>query len=165
MSAPLFSVLPAEWNAHCDPLRTVRRAVFVDEQGVPEALEWDELDGLCRHVLAVDARGEGIGAGRLTPDGRIGRMAVLKAWRGKGVGSAILVALLQAAEREGRTTVTLHAQTHAIGFYARHGFAAEGPEFLEADIPHRMMSLILPGRPSGRQMPAGPRSHAGRSDK
>jgi predicted GNAT family N-acyltransferase len=73
-------------------------------------------------------------------------MAVLADWRGRGVGSAILMALLVEARNRGHATAQLHAQTHAIGFYARHGFFAFGPEFPEAGIPHRMMRLTLASR-------------------
>ena len=143
-----FIVRPANGAADREQLRAIRRAVFIEEQGVPEELEWDELDGHCRHILALAAEGVGIGTGRLLPDGHIGRMAVLPEWRGNGVGSAILQALLQQARTEGYATVRLHAQMHALPFYARHGFTATGPEFLEANIAHRFMHLELEGLPS-----------------
>ena len=143
MGNPSFTVIPADWNAHREALRAIRRVVFIEEQGVPEALEWDELDEHCRHVLALAADGRAIGTGRLTPDGRIGRMAVLGEWRDRGVGSAILQHLLLQARKAGHATAQLHAQTHALSFYARHGFTATGPEFLEANIPHRVMRINL----------------------
>jgi predicted GNAT family N-acyltransferase len=70
-------------------------------------------------------------------------MAVVRQWRGKGVGSAILQALLKEARAAGCTAVSLHAQVHALQFYGRHGFAAHGPEFLEAGISHRAMTIQL----------------------
>lgn len=143
MAEPSFVVRPVNWQAHRDKLNAVRRAVFVKEQGVPEALEWDGLDERSYHVLALSAEGRPIGTGRLLPDGRIGRMAVLKRWRGRGVGSAILKLLLDLARKEGHTTVRLHAQTHALGFYAKYGFQAVGEEFMEAGIPHRAMVIRL----------------------
>ncbi|MDP1716437.1 MAG: GNAT family N-acetyltransferase, partial [Burkholderiales bacterium] len=91
----------------------MRSTVFIDEQNVPEALEWDDQDEKSRHVLALSVHGEPIGTGRLLPDGRIGRMAVLREWRGKGVGSAILQALLELARQDGLRTIRLNAQTHA----------------------------------------------------
>jgi predicted GNAT family N-acyltransferase len=154
MSAAPFAILPADWNAHRDALRAIRRIVFIEEQGVPEALEWDELDEHCRHVLALAADGRAIGTGRLTPDGRIGRMAVLREWRDRGVGSAILQYLLLQARKAGHATAQLHAQTHALPFYARHGFTATGPEFLEANIPHRVMCINLAMRSDGPQAPS-----------
>lgn len=120
-------------------LRTVREAVFVREQGVPLALEWDGRDAEAAHVLAEDAEGRPIGTGRLLPDGHIGRIAVLPAWRGRGVGRAIMAALLELARRRGLARVHLAAQTGAVSFYEGLGFAAHGPEFLDAGIPHREM--------------------------
>lgn len=146
---PAMTVRLVDWHAHRAELRAIRAAVFIEEQGVPEELEWDEIDGRCRHVLAFSPDGKPVGTGRLLPDGHIGRMAVLKAWRGRGVGGAILEALLSLARKERFDTVRLHAQTHAVGFYAKHGFAVVGEEFMEAGIPHRMMTLRL--KPSAPQ--------------
>jgi predicted GNAT family N-acyltransferase len=141
MPAPTFVIARVKWHAGRDALHAVRRAVFIDEQGVPEALEWDTADEACHHVLATSAQGAPIGTGRLLPDGHIGRMAVVREWRGRGVGSAILRALLDIAAHEGFDTVRLHAQTHALRFYARFGFVAVGAEFEEAGIAHRVMVL------------------------
>ena len=141
MAPASFIVRPADWRTDGERLRAIRRAVFVVEQGVPEELEWDGLDERCRHALALGPREVAIGTGRLTPDARIGRMAVAREWRGRGVGSAILTALLLEAQNAGCTVVSLHAQVHALPFYEKHGFSAQGPEFLEADIPHRVMTI------------------------
>jgi predicted GNAT family N-acyltransferase len=138
-----FRVVRADWQRDRERLRQIRTAVFVDEQRVPPELEWDGLDESCLHVLAEDSRGTAIGTGRLLPDGRIGRMAVLPAWRRGGVGGAILSELLRCALQEGLTEVVLNAQTHALGFYAHHGFAAEGELFLDAGIEHRRMRRKL----------------------
>jgi predicted GNAT family N-acyltransferase len=142
MSAP-FSVRRADWDRDRDRLRQIRTAVFVDEQRVPPELEWDGLDQSCLHVLAEGSRGTPIGTGRLLLDGHIGRMAVLPAWRRAGVGGAMLSELLRYALAQGLTEVVLDAQTHAIGFYARHGFVAEGEAFLDAGIEHRRMRRTL----------------------
>jgi predicted GNAT family N-acyltransferase len=151
MNQPLFTVRPVNWKAQSDQLHAIRRAVFIDEQNVPEELEWDDVDASCYHVIAFAGDGGAIGTGRLSLDGRIGRMAVLKEWRGKGVGSAILKYLLMLAQKEGHPRVRLHAQTHAVPFYARHGFAANGAEFVEAGIPHRAMSIELEALPTRRR--------------
>lgn len=143
MGKSLYIVRLADWRVDCAALQAVRRAVFIEEQQVPEALEWDELDGDCRHVLAVSGAGVPIGTGRLLPDARIGRMAVLWDWRRRGVGSAILGMLLELARAHGHKEIVLHAQTHALGFYARHGFEIRGSEFMEAGIPHHSMALGL----------------------
>lgn len=140
-----FSVVAvADYAAAKPALRAVREAVFVREQNVPEALELDaERDPLCEHVLALDAAGVPIGTGRLTPDRRIGRMAVLAPWRGRGVGDALLAALLQRAAELGWREVALHSQANAVGFYARHGFLPLGERFLEAGIEHLGMRRLL----------------------
>ncbi len=121
----------------------VRQQVFVVEQGVPAQLERDAMDPACRHVLAHDADGRPIGTGRLLPDGRIGRMAVLAGWRGKGVGEAMLEQLVNAASAAGLGEVQLHAQLPARDFYARLGFLPEGSVFEEAGIAHQHMRRTL----------------------
>jgi predicted GNAT family N-acyltransferase len=144
MRNPLdVSVTRALWSRDAAALRAVRTAVFVVEQRVPPALEWDGRDGDCVHVLARTGDGTAVGCGRLLPEGRIGRMAVLAAMRGRGVGSALMRALLTAAREHGHTAVELGAQTHALGFYARFGFIAEGAEYDDAGMPHRTMRLAL----------------------
>jgi predicted GNAT family N-acyltransferase len=136
-----FRVRRAQWQRDQPALRKVREAVFVVEQQVPLELEWDELDAVSQHVLAETAAGEPIGTGRLLPDGHVGRMAVLSEWRGRQVGSRLLQHLIEAAREAGMPEIVLHAQSHAVGFYARHGFAPEGGPFLEAGIPHQLMRL------------------------
>jgi len=134
----IFTIRRATWHGDLHRLRAVREAVFIREQNVPRELEWDEIDSQCDHVLA-EAQGEPVGTGRLLPDGHIGRMAVLPAWRNRGVGGAILNELAAMAGERGIQRLTLHAQTHARAFYERHGFRAEGEEFTEAGIPHVRM--------------------------
>ena len=94
-----FRVEAIDYASGVDDLRAVREPVFVQEQQVPLALEWDELDPLCVHVIARDDSGRPIGTGRLTPERKVGRMAVLPDWRGHGVGDALLLALIGEAER------------------------------------------------------------------
>ena len=93
MVHPPFVVRPVNWHASRDKLRAIRHAVFVEEQRVPEALEWDDADERAYHVLATSSEGEAIGTGRLKLDGQIGRMAVQREWRRRGVGTAILKVL------------------------------------------------------------------------
>lgn len=140
---PRYRVQWVDWRTESEMPRRVRRAVFIDEQHVPEALEWDEWDERSVHLLACTTAGEPVGTGRLLPDGSIGRMAVLSGWRRQGVGSALLTALVALARARGDAVVRLSAQTHAIPFYVRFGFEPEGSEYLDAEIPHRVMSLRL----------------------
>ncbi|HYJ18120.1 MAG TPA: GNAT family N-acetyltransferase [Burkholderiales bacterium] len=137
-----FRIRLADWETDKTALRAVREQVFVREQSVPLELEWDEFDGVSRHLLA-EAEAQAIGTGRLLPDGHIGRMAVLASWRDKGVGSALLQALLDLAREAGHERAILSAQVRAMPFYRRFGFAPEGEEFLEAGIPHITMTRRL----------------------
>jgi predicted GNAT family N-acyltransferase len=120
----------------------IRLEVFVAEQRVPREIEMDANDAVSVHALAYDD-GKALGTGRLLPDGHIGRMAVLKAYRGRGVGGAILLRLIDEARRKGLREVVLSAQTHALEFYGKHGFAPRGPVYIEAGIPHQEMRLRL----------------------
>lgn len=140
-----FTVRTADWEddrdrADCEAVRT---AVFVVEQSIPEHEEWDEHDDSSLHVVAHDAAGTPIGTGRLLRDGIIGRIAVVKDWRGKQVGDAIMRHLIGVARELGIKESVLHAQTYAIPFYERFGYTVEGHEFIEAGIPHRRMRLVL----------------------
>lgn len=131
------------WPEAREDASRLRFAVFVEEQGVPPEIELDENDAVCLHALVRAPDGSVVATGRLLPDGHIGRMAVAKAARGKGVGGAMLEALVAAAKARGDREVVLSAQTHAIGFYRRHGFVEEGEEYLDAGIPHRHMRRAL----------------------
>ncbi|HEX4934513.1 MAG TPA: GNAT family N-acetyltransferase [Gemmatimonadaceae bacterium] len=140
---PDFRVRLVDWRDASAVLSRIRTTVFVGEQKVPPEIEIDGRDPACVHALAENAAGEAIGTGRLMPDGRIGRMAVLAAWRNRGVGAAMLAALVAEARRRGFREVYLHAQVRARDFYLRHGFAVEGEEYLEAGIPHVGMRAKL----------------------
>ena len=137
---PRIDVLPwDEARAHAAPIRFT---VFVEEQGVPREIELDEMDERCAHALCLgDAKP--VGTARLLPDGHIGRMAVLKEWRGRGIGGRLLNALMDEARRRGHREVALSAQVHAVAFYRAHGFVEEGAEYLEAGIRHQAMRRAL----------------------
>lgn len=126
-----------------DACLAIRRAVFIEEQAVPEALEIDGLDGRAIHLLAR-AGGRPVGTARLMiagQTGKIGRVAVLPEARGTGLGAALIrAALAEFARRGDVTEARLGAQTHALGFYERLGFTAFGPVYDDAGIPHRDMS-------------------------
>ena len=134
-----WRVASVEWAAAEPAIRAIRETVFIREQAVPEEMEWDGLDPLCLHVLAWNGFEEAIGTARMQVQGIIGRMAVLESWRGRGVGRALLRTLLDLAIKRGLSRVTLSAQTHALGFYERAGFLAEGEPFTDAGILHRKM--------------------------
>lgn len=125
--------------------RAVREKVFIVEQNIPPHEEWDAADEQALHAVVLNGAGLPLATGRLITDGqpegqaRIGRMAVLRAMRGSGVGGQVLQALAEAARERGVHSIVLHAQTSARRFYERQGFTAEGEAFDEVDIPHIAM--------------------------
>jgi predicted GNAT family N-acyltransferase len=138
-----FRVIRAVTVQDMAQVRAIRQQVFIDEQHIPAELEWDGHDDACMHVLAFASAGTAVGTGRLAPDGRIGRMAVLASWRGRGAGRALLTALLSAAREAGCERVNLHAQESARPFYRRAGFRTLGEPYLEAGIRHVSMEMRL----------------------
>ena len=127
------------WDSNNDSLVRIRRQVFIEEQNVPEDMEWDEHDSSSTHFLAT-LDNKVIATARLKTDGQIGRMAVLAEYRNKGIGSKLLKFVLLTAKQQKQKKVYLHAQVSAIPFYKKHGFTACGDIFYEANIPHREMS-------------------------
>lgn len=146
MKAKLF-----RWgDPETEHAKRIRFEVFCDEQKVPVEMELDDIDHTATHVLVTNAAGEPVATGRLFPDlvdpteGRIGRMAVLREARGTGCGAHMLSTLLAEGRRAGFRGFVLDSQVHAMPFYERQGFIAEGPEHMDAGIPHRVMR-----RPAG----------------
>ena len=127
----------------------MRTAVFIEEQAIAEADEWDSDDHAAIHAVVTNLAGLPLATGRLITQGmpdheaKIGRMAVLRSCRGLGLGRQVLQALLAEARAQGLSKVTLHAQTSAQAFYQRAGFTPEGPVFDEVGIPHIVMQLTL----------------------
>ncbi len=138
-----FQITHVDWLVAQNTLSNLRRQVFIIEQGVSQEEEWDGQDATAQHWLATDATGKAIGTARLLPSGQIGRMAVLSDYRGTGTGAALLQAAVNHARDTGFSTVFLNAQSHALGFYQRAGFTADGAEFMEAGIPHYHMTQLL----------------------
>ncbi len=136
-----FTLTWVSWQQAEQELRTIREQVFIHEQHVPEALEWDGLDENCQHILVRERSGQAIATARLQTDGHIGRMAVLSHWRQCGIGSAMLAELLHYCAQH-KLKAHLDAQTHALDFYRKSGFTAIDVEFLDAGIPHRKMIIV-----------------------
>jgi predicted GNAT family N-acyltransferase len=162
-------VVPVDWPTHEEALKGIREAVFIKEQHVPRDVEFDGEDDVARHFLAINEAGQRIGCGRLLPSGQIGRMAVLKQYRGQGIGGQILEATIAAAIELGLRRVFLHAQQVAVAFYRKAGFLPEGGTFMEGGIVHQGMALVLPipfeaeedlPKPEIRPQPAPPEAEA-----
>jgi predicted GNAT family N-acyltransferase len=134
-----------DWLPYREQIISVRTRVFVEEQGITLDDEMDGLDSQCRFVIALSEENLPVGTARLLPGGQIGRMAVLRPWRGRGVGRALLREIMEVAREAGLTSVFLHAQVQALPFYEKSGFTAEGPLFQEAGIPHRLMRYNFTG--------------------
>jgi predicted GNAT family N-acyltransferase len=142
MRRPTISVNILPWEQAQYQAYPIRLAVFVKEQGVPEELELDEEDPLAWHAIAK-LDGQAIGTARLQKDGKIGRMAVIQAYRRQGVASAMMNVLLKFGRQHGINQFNLHAQIEALPFYERFGFVVNGPVFNEAGIAHQIMRKVI----------------------
>ncbi len=136
-----IAVSIVSWSDKQAELTSVRRAVFIEEQNVPESIELDARDPHCHHVLACDKAGCPIGTARIDTNGKIGRMAVLREYRGVGVGREMLRVIMDCGRANGITDFYLWAQISAVGFYKKMGFKPSGDEFEEAGITHINMRL------------------------
>ena len=160
---PVTQLACGPWAQQADAARTVRLAVFVGEQGIPEAEEWDADDADAVHAVVCNLAGLPLATGRLILSGdpaqseasgasdgdaagawaRIGRMAVLRSARGIGLGRQVLHALIGEARQRGVQHLSLHAQVAAMPLYAQAGFVPQGAVFDEVGIPHQRMTLAL----------------------
>lgn len=153
---PVNRLQCGSWDALGNAARAVRLAVFVGEQGIPEHEEWDADDAAAVHAVVSNLGGLPLATGRLILSGgesgppgttghtaRIGRMAVLRSARGRGLGAAVLQALVAEARARGVKRIGIHAQVTAMALYAKAGFLPEGEVFDEVGIPHQRMALAL----------------------
>ncbi len=138
-----FYIKQVTWASYEPELRQVREQVFIVEQQVPTWMEWDEHDQSATHLLAYDATHQAIACARLLDTGRIGRMGVFKAWRRKGVGQALLDKAITIFEEKGFKQISLSSQTHAISFYEKSGFKVTSEAYIDANIWHVDMQLLL----------------------
>ncbi len=144
--ADSHTVREARDAADLDAALALRFAVFCEEQGVSREEELDGRDDEATHFVALDREGAVVGTCRLILEkgtAKLGRLAVARRARRRGVGGALVQAVEDAARRSGAARIVLGAQLEAIALYRRHGFAAYGEEFLDAGIPHRMMEKQL----------------------
>ena len=142
MATTNIKIRIADWEKDQQDLAAIRRQVFIEEQSVPEVLEWDEADKTSTHFLAT-VDNKAVATVRLTVNGQIGRMAVLPEYRNQGIGSRLLGFVIQTAASQGIKQLYLHAQVAAIPFYAKHGFQVNGDVFYEAYIAHREMQMKI----------------------
>jgi predicted GNAT family N-acyltransferase len=143
MSNRSYTIRQAHWPQERAMLSLIRESVFIEEQGVPPEMEWDDEDMVAYHLLAIDQHQQPIATARLLGTGQIGRMAVLPEWRNRGIGTALLQEVIQQANRNGMQQLFLHAQIQAEPFYKRSGFTPTGEIFYEANIAHRKMFLSI----------------------
>jgi predicted GNAT family N-acyltransferase len=123
-------------------IRAIRHNVFTNEQHIDEEMDFDGQDPGAVHVL-VACEGEYVGTGRMLRDGHIGRLAVLKEYRGRGLGASVVLALVKEAEQIGLKRTYLGAQKHAVGFYERLGFSICGEPYTEVNIEHIQMERCM----------------------
>ncbi len=144
MTTTDLQIHACSWSDGASELRAIRQQVFIDEQGVAEHEEWDQEDQRCTHFLVHSPlQTQAVACARLLADGHIGRVAVCADWRGKGIGLQLMRYILDYAAENGQLELLLDAQSHAVDFYTRLGFVAEGDLFMDAGIPHRRMRLHL----------------------
>lgn len=136
-----ISIITVNWATHQQQLVDIRTQVFMIEQNVSADLEWDGLDAEAMHLLAFNPKGIAIGCARLLSGGSVGRMAVLKGWRGKGVGRLLLNEAIKIHRQHGVSEIKLSAQIHAITFYESAGFEVCSLPYLDANIMHVDMRL------------------------
>ncbi len=137
-----IKITHVQWHDAEKLLREVRTVVFIDEQQIPINLEWDDLDATAQHLLVTSDANEPIACARLPQNGSIGRMAVLKEWRGLGVGAALLKKAIEMHQQQGVKMITLSAQVHVIPFYEKAGFEVISQPYLDANIQHLDMRFM-----------------------
>jgi predicted GNAT family N-acyltransferase len=143
------TIIPAHWQTHQQPLREIRELVFIQEQQVPIADEWDDRDETATHFLATTVTGKAIACARLLVEGHanqnlyhIGRVAVLAEYRQQTIGRELMAAVIAYCKQEHPDyKIYLHAQTTRQRFYEHLGFTACGEVFIDAGIPHIEMWL------------------------
>ncbi|MGQ0442659.1 MAG: GNAT family N-acetyltransferase [Methylophilaceae bacterium] len=138
-----FYIEEVSWATHEPALRLIREQVFIVEQHVPTWVEWDALDAPSIHLLALDEQQQPIACARILETGRVGRMGVLKAWRGLGLGQALLTKAIEICKARKLSKVILSSQTHAIPFYEKAGFVVTSEAYIDVNIWHVDMQLVF----------------------
>ena len=137
-----YNIVSGTWQDLKQHAEVIRRAVFIDEQNIAEADEWDNQDAISLHFIVYE-QNRAIATARLLQNNSIGRVAVLNSHRGLGIGKLLMLEIIQIAKNQGRKQVQLSAQDHAVKFYNSLGFQQKGEFYLDCGIPHIDMDLPL----------------------
>lgn len=135
-----IEIKTVDFNVHFSEIKAIRTTVFIIEQKVPVELEWDEFDNDSTHILAY-YNNKPVATARLLADGHIGRMAVLKVFRNRHIGTKMLEYLLEIAQKNSNNKVQISAQEHAVEFYKKQGFNIISDVYMDAGIPHYDMEF------------------------
>ena len=138
----MFRVQSGHWDKLEQDAKFIRKQVFIIEQNIPEEEEWDDQDMISDHFVVYD-QDQPIATARLLQNNSVGRVAVLKAYRGQGIGSMIMLEIIRQAHQQDRTFLQLSSQVHAISFYEKLGFSIQGDAYDECGIPHIKMQLVI----------------------
>ncbi len=136
-------MIEGRWQELAPQLKQIRTEVFIEEQHVPVYIEWDELDADAIHLLALDEKNQPVGCARILKQGRVGRMAVVRSWRGSGLGKALLERAINICRRLNMPKINISSQTHAIKFYEKAGFVVTSEAYIDANIWHVDMEILL----------------------
>jgi hypothetical protein len=138
----MHRVQSGHWDKLEQDAKFIRKQVFIIEQNIPEEEEWDDQDMISDHFVVYD-QDQPIATARLLQNNSVGRVAVLKAYRGQGIGRMIMLEIIRLAHRQHRTFLQLSSQVHAISFYEKLGFSIQGDAYDECGIPHIKMQLVI----------------------
>lgn len=138
----MYRVQSGHWNKLEQDAKFIRKQVFIIEQNIPEEEEWDDQDMISDHFVVYD-QDQPIATARLLQNNSVGRVAVLKAYRGQGIGRMIMLEIIRQAHQQDRKFLHLSSQVHAISFYEKLGFSIQGDAYDECGIPHIKMQLVI----------------------
>lgn len=138
----MYRVQRGHWDKLEQDAKFIRKQVFIIEQNIPEEEEWDDQDMISDHFVVYD-QDQPIATARLLQNNSVGRVAVLKAYRGQGIGRMIMLEIIRQAHQQDRKFLHLSSQVHAISFYEKLGFSIQGDAYDECGIPHIKMQLVI----------------------
>ncbi|EPG34638.1 GNAT family N-acetyltransferase [Acinetobacter colistiniresistens] len=141
----MYKVKQGSWDQLQHDAKLIRALVFIEEQGIPDVDEWDDQDAISQHFVIYDQE-QPIATARVLPNNSVGRVAVLKTYRGQGLGQRIMLDIIAYAQQQGRAFLHLSSQVHAMSFYQQLGFTVKGDEYDECGIPHIEMVMPITGQ-------------------